>query len=476
MKQFAVVGAGIGGTSAAAMLSHQGLDTVLCEKEAYLGGCSATFERAGRFYNAGATTFAGYQQGHVVKNFFDEHAITPPAMIATDPAIVIIQKGVAVPRYRNVREFVDALQALHPHPKQLEFWTLVERINREFYAMGGFYYANSNAWDKVRSLLSYLPVFRRFAPYLLQSGSGFIRRFFDGISPAFYDFLEAQIMIVAQTRLREVNFATAALALGYTFNENHYVVGGMGRLFDALVAGVGDVRTGCGVDKIERHADRYVLKTAQGDIESENIVLNTTAYQSAALFDDPPIRRYYQKYEHLDNHQSAFMLYMTIKSDRPLEHHYQIISEQPFEHTISKALFVSVSDARDNEIAPEGHYSITASIHTDVRWWGKQDKKIYKTRKKSLEKVLVARICDTLGISREQIVSDFGGTPQSFFYYAGRIQVGGNPITMRNFLPRLPGNDTPIKGLYHVGDSVYAAQGWPGVTMGVMNLKRRLNV
>jgi phytoene dehydrogenase-like protein len=47
---------------------------------------------------------------------------------------------------------------------------------------------------------------------------------------------------------------------------------------------------------------------------------------------------------------------------------------------------------------------------------------------------------------------------------------------MKNILPKLPGNDTPIKGLYHVGDSVYAAQGWPGVVMGVNNLKGRLHV
>ena len=49
-------------------------------------------------------------------------------------------------------------------------------------------------------------------------------------------------------------------------------------------------------------------------------------------------------------------------------------------------------------------------------------------------------------------------------------------MTIKNFLPKLPANDTPLKGLYHVGDSVYAAQGWPGVMMGVENLKRLLDV
>jgi len=47
---------------------------------------------------------------------------------------------------------------------------------------------------------------------------------------------------------------------------------------------------------------------------------------------------------------------------------------------------------------------------------------------------------------------------------------------MKNFLPFLPSNDTKIDGLYNIGDSVYAAQGWPGVMMGVKNLKRLLDV
>jgi len=43
-----------------------------------------------------------------------------------------------------------------------------------------------------------------------------------------------------------------------------------------------------------------------------------------------------------------------------------------------------------------------------------------------------------------------------------------------NLVYKLPSNDTPIKGLYVVGDTTYAAQGWPGVMMGVKNLERLL--
>ena len=77
MKDFAVVGSGVGGSSIAAYLSHKGYEVALFEKEPYLGGCSSTFSKKGYHYNTGATTLAGYQEGHLVKEFLDELGIKP---------------------------------------------------------------------------------------------------------------------------------------------------------------------------------------------------------------------------------------------------------------------------------------------------------------------------------------------------------------------------------------------------------------
>jgi len=92
MVEYAVVGSGIGGSSIAAYLDAKGHDTVLFEKEPYLGGCSSTFMNKGYAYNTGATTLAGYQDGHIVKSMFDAIGFTPE-LIPTDPGIVVIQNG-----------------------------------------------------------------------------------------------------------------------------------------------------------------------------------------------------------------------------------------------------------------------------------------------------------------------------------------------------------------------------------------------
>lgn len=473
MKEYAVVGSGIGGASIAAYLDAKGYDTVLFEKEPYLGGCSSTFRHRGFSYNTGATTLAGYEEGQIVKEMFDLIDFTPE-VIPTDPAIVIIQKDKVVPRHRDLDTFLEALNEHYPHLKNREFWTLVHTISKEFYAMHGHYYSNRTPMSKTISLLSYLPLLLKFQKYLRSNAYMFIQDFYKEISPEYQRFLEAQIMIVAQAPSKEINFFTAALCLSYTFNQTHYVFGGMGQLFKDMTAKMNDVRTNSEIINIERKEGYFTLHTKNDTVKAKRLILNSTIYDSEKLFEPNSLKKYYKKYEHLQNHQSSFMLYMTIKSDASFAHHYQIIQDENYAFTISNALFVSFSDKGDNLISPKGHYSITASIHTDDRWWN--NKATYLMQKNELKHLLLSTICDTLDIKNQQIVDVFAASPNTFKRYIKRSQLGGNPITMKNFLPRLPGNDTPVPNLFHVGDSVYAAQGWPGVMLGVSNLRKLLRV
>jgi phytoene dehydrogenase-like protein len=473
MIEYAVVGSGIGGSSIAAYLDAKGHETVLFEKEPYLGGCASTFMRKGYVYNTGATTLAGYQDGHIVKSMFDAIGFKP-ALISTDPAIVIKQNGKTTPRYRDLEKFLEILEQNYPHPKNSEFWTLVYDMGTAFYEMHGHYYATHTKWKKYISMASYIPLLLKFQRYLRVNALDFIKQFYGEVSDEYLQFLESQVLIVAQAKLKEVNFFTAALSLGYTFNETHYVKGGFGKLFDGMTASMKQVRRKTTITDIESKEDHFVLHSKHDSIKAKNVILNSTVYESGTLFKKQKIKKYYKKYEKLNNHQSSFMLYMTIKSDKKYEHHYQLIQDEVYPHTLSNALFVSFSDVDDDVIVPEGHYSITASIHTDVRWW--EVASTYDAQKEALTGILLKSVCDILDINKEEIVHHMAATPKTFKHFINRSQLGGNAITMKNFLPRLPGNDTPVKGLYHVGDTVYAAQGWPGVMLGVDNLRRLLHV
>nr|WP_321268157.1 NAD(P)-binding protein [uncultured Sulfurimonas sp.] len=473
MFEYAVVGSGVGGSSIASYLDAKGKRVALFEKEPYLGGCSSSFTHGKFSYNTGATTLAGYQDGFVVKEVFEDIGFKPKLM-KTDPTIVLIQDGKITPRYKDFEKFLGILEKNYPHPQNREFWTLVYEVNKEFYKHNGHYYSNKNIFAKVCSLTSFIPLGLSFFKYFKVNAYEFIDDFFYGIGEDYLQFLESQILIVAQAPTKEINFLTAVLALGYTFNDNYYVVGGFSQLFDDMTKNIKDIYRDAEVLSIEKKSDCFELYTKDEIFRAKKVILNSTVYDSAKLFGDAKIQEYYKSYEKLNNHQSSFMLYMTIKSEQKFEHHYQLIQEEKFPHTLSQALFVSFSDADDDVLAPKGHYSVTASIHTDTRFW--QDAQKYKEQKKELKKLLLDRILKDLNIKKEEIVASFAATPNSFERYIKRSQLGGNAISMKNFLPFLPSNDTKIKGLYNVGDSVYAAQGWPGVMMGVKNLQRLLNV
>ncbi len=473
MKDFAVVGSGVGGSSIAALLSAKGYDVALFEKEPYLGGCSSTFEHKRHSYNTGATTLAGYEEGFIVKEIFDAIGFTPD-IIQTDPTIVVIQNTKTTPRYKDFELFFESVHRNYPHAKNREFWEKVYELNKEFYRYSGHYYANANIFAKIKSLVSFLPLFVKFQKYLRVDAFTFIDNFFGGISEEYLQFIESQILIVAQAPSKKINFLTAVLSLGYTFNENHYVKGGFGTVFDGLTQNIKDVHRNSEILNIVKKQGYFELHTKKEIFRAKKVILNTTVYESPKLFTDIKIKNYYKKYEKLDNHQSSFMLYITIKSDKKFHHHYQIIQKELFPHAISKALFVSFSDVNDHVIAPKGYYSITASLHTDNRFW--EDTKSYKAQKKELESILLQTIMQTLLIEENEIVESFGATSKTFQHYINRSQLGGNAITMKNFLPFLPGNDTPLRDLYNVGDTVYAAQGWPGVMLGVKNLQRLLGV
>lgn len=473
MFEYAVVGSGIGGSSIASYLNAKGKSVILFEKEAYLGGCSSTFTHGKYHYNSGATTLAGYQDNFIVKEIFDAIGFTPK-LIETDPTIVVKQNGKTTPRYRDFEKFLALLQSNYPHKKNREFWTLIYKINSDFYKHNGHYYSNKNFFKKLSSLSSFIPLGLSFQKYLRGDAYSFINNFFGGINAEYMQFLESQILIVAQAPTSEINFLSAALSLGYTFNENHYALGGFGALFSDMTQNIRDIYTESEITHIQRRESYFILHTARESFEAKKVILNSTVYDSAKLFEDIQTQEYYKSYEKLNNHQSSFMLYMTIKSDKSFEHHYQLIQEKLYPYTLSPALFVSFSDKCDTTLSLEGHYSITASIHTDTRFW--KDTQNYKKQKKELKDLLLATIMRELNIEKSEVLQSFGATPKSFANYINRSQLGGNAITMKNFLPFLPSNDTKIEGLYNVGDTVYAAQGWPGVMLGVKNLQRLLDV
>lgn len=471
MREYAIIGGGIGGCASAALLNASGKDVVLFEKEPYLGGCASTFRHKNRYYNTGATTLCGYGEGRIVRKLFDQVGVNPD-LIRSDPSIVVIHGDKTIPRYQDVERFIQVINEAYPHPKHTDFWHLIYMLATEFYTMEGYYYSNASRIQKLYSLCSFYPLLRKFWRYLFEDATTFIRRFYGTLDPYYLDFLDAQILIVSQVKSDSVNFLTCALALGYTFETNYYAVGGMGKVCETLTSKISDVHLSHPITSIQKTDKGFQILSHRESIEAKAIIMGTSYFESSQWIHESNINSYYKRYEHLNNHQSAFLLYLTIPNSREFAHHYQLISDNMIPFTLSKSLFVSISDPNDTKLSSDSTLSVTASIHTDERIWLSLPKPEYTHQKEHLATLLTQWICDTLMIDEHSILERFAATPKTFGRYINRTQLGGIPMHRHNLLPNLPSNDTPIEDFYTVGDTSYAAQGWPGVVMGAFNLMK----
>ena len=465
MAKVAIVGGGIGGCCAGVALSkdHQ---VTLFEKDSALGGCSGTFYKNGHYYNTGATTFAGYDEGNIVWNFFSKHSIEFPKKRLSHALCVMIgdQK---IYRYEDFESFFEEINKAFPNPANKDFWSLIYTINKKFYTFQNYYYSEQTLFHKALSMVSFRELLGDFYPYLFKNARKYIFEHLGDSDPSYLDFLDNQCLIVSQAKTDELNFLTAALALGYHFMGNYYIYGGMGNIFEACSNNIYDVRLKHTIQKIYKTKQGFKLYTKNNSFETQKLILNSTIFDSSALFDDPSIVNYFKKYQHLQSNKSAFVLYLTLKEIPQISsHHIQIICEKELIHTISNSIFVSFGDKEDPKMAR----SVTVSVHTTLGIW--EDG--YKEKKEELSQAMLTILKERLQLDSSMIEVSFGATPKTFKRYINRSNLGGIPVTQSNLFYKIPSNITPIPNLYLVGDTSYAAQGWMGVMMGVRNLERLL--
>ncbi|HYY57566.1 MAG TPA: FAD-dependent oxidoreductase, partial [Pyrinomonadaceae bacterium] len=81
-----VVGGGIGGLTAAALMAARGMSVCLIEKESRAGGCASAFEKFGYEFEQGASLYAAWQPGEIHERVFAELGVNAPEVRPAVPA------------------------------------------------------------------------------------------------------------------------------------------------------------------------------------------------------------------------------------------------------------------------------------------------------------------------------------------------------------------------------------------------------
>ncbi|RXJ75556.1 carotene isomerase [Arcobacter sp. F155] len=464
----AIVGSGMGGSMIASLNKQK--DVIVFEKDTNLGGCASTFKRFGNYYNSGATTLVGYEENHPLKKIFDKVNVNLD-LKKSDIAIRVLQNGKTIDRVKDFEKFLSQIDKAYPNKNNRVFWQTIKELDDKFWKLKNVYYSKYSLSSYVKTIKSVSEIFLTFKFDLFKTASGFIKDTLGDISKEYQDFIDSQLLITLQTKSKDISLLSLALGLAYPFHDVFYVNGGMGSIFDELLKDI-ETHNKEEVKSITKQNDVYLLKTRKAEYKAKNVILNSTVYDSSKLFEDEKIKSYYNKFSF--NDQSAFVIHMTINKKEDLLHHYQIILENEIPNSISNSYFVSLSSSEDRKMSENG-INITISTHTKARFWSNLNKDEYKRQKFITEEFIINSFLENFdNISKEDIQISFSGTAKTFNRFINRNNCGGKAITLKTLI-QVPSCRTPFEGLYNVGDTIFAGQGWPGVALGVNILKEELD-
>jgi phytoene dehydrogenase-like protein len=126
-----VIGAGIGGLTAAALLAKRGLNVCLLERQSFAGGCAALVEHAGHQFEPTHGLYCGWQPDGVFEQLFRELGFpSPRARKLSIPYLVRLPGRFDVPRI-GTDDLEDSLQSAFPEcaDAAIEFFRSLSTTN-----------------------------------------------------------------------------------------------------------------------------------------------------------------------------------------------------------------------------------------------------------------------------------------------------------------------------------------------------------
>ncbi len=482
-KQIVVIGAGIGGLTTAAELARSGHDVAVLEAHVYPGGSAGTFFHKGYRFDAGATLAGGFAAGMPLDIIGRRYGIDWQER--SEPAAMLVHLGQedVITRWNEPTAWRD--ERLQQFGAQTEsFWRWQARTADLLWELANLQlpWPPQTPGDLGRDTmlgsqwlvgLAQRRELKRILP-LLRDVFRNVGRHLPAHAERLRRFVDAQLLISAQTTSPHANALFAAAALDLSRTGVGHTPGGMGGIARKLAAAVkrlgGDIRYRQEVVRVQKQAGAgWLVETKRGlELTADEVVFNLPPINIARLLGaDAPTAL--QRSATIPNDGwGAFMLYLGIDEaivpKTPTLHH-QLVAGDP--SVPGNTLFLSFSPAWDADRAPDGRRALTMSTHTPLDdWWRliDQDRNAYEHRKANMAERLLTTAESFFPGLREATDLILPGTPITFQRFTRRLHgwVGGYPQTnlFRTQGPRLG------PGLWMVGDSIFPGQSVPAVALG----------
>ncbi|MBE9127575.1 MULTISPECIES: C-3',4' desaturase CrtD [unclassified Coleofasciculus] len=494
-RRVVVIGAGIGGLTAGALLARRGYDVVVFDQAFVPGGCASTFKRRGFTFDVGATQVAGLEPGGIHKRIFDELEIDLPAATPCDPACAVFLPGESEPInvWRDPEKW--AIERQRQFPGSEPFWQLMATL---FKASWKFQSRDPvlpprNLWDLWQLSSAVRPDTLITLPFTFMTVGDALRIYGLYHNQRLRTFLDLQLKLYSQVNADETALLYAATALGVSQEPQglFHLQGSMQVLSDRLVAALekwgGKLLMRHTVEQIQVSGGKATGVTVRnqktGDVWNEpadEIVANVTVQNVVKLLGEEAPRGYKHRIDKLPPASGAFVIYLGVdQSAIPpgCPPHLQFLYDYNGQIGENNSLFVSVSKLGDGR-APERKATIIASSFTDTKRWWQGSKDDYDQLKQQFTEEAIARLNQYFYLKPETILHQETATPRTFARYTGRDLgiVGGIGQRIPNFGPFGFATRTPIQQLWLVGDSTHPGEGTAGVSYSALTAVRQIEV
>ncbi len=471
-----VIGAGVAGLTAAAVLSGRGLRTCVVERHNVPGGCASFYLRDGYRFDVGATLVGGFGS-RGVHHLLNERLGIEVSSVAIEPSMVVHLPDMTVVRYGDDRWRKERQRAFGNEAEA--FWRAQECIADLTWDFSTRFPALPV--DRA-SIVALARAFRpRQVALLAALGRNVSSIIPVGAPRSLRAFVDAQLLITAQTDAHGADLAYGATALDLAREGTFHLADGVSTIAVALARATrragGTILYKRSVTAIDSSRGRVTgVHLDDGrHIASERIISALPVHDTAALC--PPLAEAYRpRLAALPERWGAFMLYCAlppgvVPDDFPSHHQLLAAYDSPLGE--GNTTFLSFSGPTERHRAPAGASAVTISTHTDVARWERAhkdgtDKALRATYK---ERLLAALDRALPGASKRALFIE-AATPHTFARYTARRRglVGGLPQTPA--LERAFTQRTPIKGLYLCGDTTFPGQSTVGATLSGINAAR----
>ncbi len=487
--QVIIIGGGIAGLTAAALLAHEGLQVVLLEAHYQTGGCAGTFKRGQYIFDVGATQVAGFETGGIHERIFRYLGYSLPSSEVLDLACVVqLEDGSRPIHLWNDPEKWQAERA-EQFPGSEKFWRLCSQIHQINWS-----FAKREPVLPVRNLWDFRQFFQALRPNTFLAGFLSNATVMDLLRLCSCEkdlrlkkFLDLQIKLYSQESIDRTAalYGATVLQMAQKPLGLWHLNGSMQKLSDILETSL----TGDKGELLLRHkvvglSPKSRNKPWKVDVLDHNKKLKTL-YGSDVIFTLPPQcllqifsnpsflpLSYCDRLMNLPKGNGAVVLYGAIDRKKLPPHcpcHLQLDINDP------GSLFLSISRENDGR-APAGQATLIASLFAEVDFWNSLSSKEYQDKKQIFLDKMRKAINAYLKIDCDAWLHIELSTPRSFAKWTGRPLgiVGGLGQHPRNFGPYGLSSRTPIEGLWLCGDSIYPGEGTAGVSLSALQSCRQL--